>query len=101
MFEKLFVRRDLRRILEEVPDAQDALRAASREDLIAFHRTLGRYIRNGFREGRYPALQTYCHRRFGADYAEYEHLSFDALSSIAIEKMWELVQKESGTLPRK
>ena len=80
------MRRDIRRIIASLtPERREELRAISETDLIRFHHSLGRGLRNSFRHGRFLGLSAFCHarvRRSG------EPLSFDALSSVAIREVW-------------
>ncbi len=81
---------DVRQIVDSLtPEQRESLRATPEADLVRFHRTLGRGLRNGFRSGRFPALSAYCHaavRESGTT------LSFDTLSSVAVREVWRSLQ---------
>ncbi len=90
----LQMRRDIRRIARDMNDEDRAyIRSRTDRDLVTLHRTLGGYIRNGFRHGKFPWLFSYCDasvRESG------EPMSFDALSSVAILEIWKYLKAAAG-----
>ncbi len=84
------LRRDVRRILRELPPEDRArLRATPECELIGFHLGFGMGLRNGFRHGEFPGLLRHCLR---AVERSGEPMSFDALSSAAIRELWRSLQ---------
>ncbi len=92
LLKKLMLERDLKNVLQKlsVGDLQQ-LKNTPKEKLILFHRTLGLYLRNQFRSGRYRWLCRYCHKVIEERETP---LSFDALSSVAIELIWDRIQQK-------
>jgi len=88
-----FVRREIRKIINGLGNDKEVLRGTPREKLLKFHRGFGMYLRSSFREGRFGALRSYCERIVSQSG---ERMSFDALSSVATEKIWEVLQSEKG-----
>jgi hypothetical protein len=90
----LLVRYDTWRILRMMT-AEDraALRAMMEWELICCHHTFGRYLRNGFRGGKFPWLCLRCRRVVDASY---EPMSFDALSSAAIREIWKTLRQDKA-----
>jgi hypothetical protein len=87
------MRTDVEEILGGMPpEDRERLRAMSQDDLILLHHALGMELRNAFRANRFPGLSAYCH---AAVEESGEPLSFDALSSVAIRKIWRILQKSA------
>ena len=81
---------DIRQIIDSLtPEQRESLRTTPEADLIRFHRTLGRGLRNSFRSGRFLGLSAHCH---AAVRDSGEPLSFDALSSVAVREVWRSLQ---------
>ena len=81
---------DIRQIIDSLtPEQRESLRTTPEADLIRFHRTLGRGLRNGFRSGRFPALSAHCH---AAVRVSGTPMSFDAISSVAVREVWRSLQ---------
>jgi hypothetical protein len=87
-------RREVRRIVRALTEEDRAfIRSRTASDLISLHFTLGGYIRNGFRSGKFPGLFSYCDasvRQSG------EPMSFDALSNVALHEIWKHVKAIAG-----
>jgi hypothetical protein len=92
LVKKLMLERDLRMILRKLPaEDRQRLKSTPKEKLILFHRTFGMYLRNQFRTGRYRWLSRHCHAVIEERKVQ---LSFDALSSVAIELIWDRLQRK-------
>lgn len=85
------MRRDVRSIIRTLSkEDRKLVRETPKEQLIRFHRSLGMGIRNEFRSGKYRSLALYCH---GIIDKRGEQVSYDELSSVAIEIIWEKLQE--------
>ena len=81
---------DIRRLIRDLtPESRELLRATTNTDLVRFHRGYGRYLRNSFRAGRFPALLAHCHQTVTQSG---QTMSFDALSSVALLEVWQALQ---------
>ena len=66
------------------------IRVTPEANLLLFHDTLGRFLRNSFRQGRFRGLSLYC--RSMVEQSGQLLLSFDALSSVALREIWLALQ---------
>ena len=77
---------DIRQIVDSLtPEQRESLRTTPETELVRFHRSLGRGLRNCFRSGRFPALSAHCHAAMRTSGTP---LSFDALSTVAVREVW-------------
>jgi hypothetical protein len=96
---KLFrpmVMRDIRKIIREMGDSRHQLRKTPKAELIKFHRGLGRWLRNGFRGGQFGFLSADSIRILRE---RGEPKSFDGISSVALEQIWDELQKSKYSPP--
>jgi hypothetical protein len=85
------MRPDVRAIIKTLSVGDRKLvRDTPKDRLIRFHRGWGMGLRNAFRAGRYRWLALYGN---GVIEKSGEQLSFDALSSVAIDLIWEKLQE--------
>ena len=81
---------DIQRIIRDLtPESRELLRTTANTDLIRFHHDYGRYLRNSFRAGRFPALLAHCHQTITQSG---QPMSFDALSTAALLEIWKAIQ---------
>ena len=84
-------KRDIRKVISQMGEEASRVRDLRKEELIRLHHGLGRYLRNSFRQRRYGALfltSSWHVQKSG------QPMSFDAISSAAIEKIWQVLQME-------
>jgi Domain of unknown function (DUF6794) len=75
---------DIAAILEEMgPEARQSMRAMTESDLSRLHHGYGTWLRNQFRQGKFPHLFRFCDLRMTP-----ETRSFDAISGVAIPEIW-------------
>ena len=72
-------------------DSRNEIRNLSKDDLWKLHRGLGLTLRNNFRKGSYLSLYSYSRMVIKS---RGEQMSFDDISAVACEKIWEELQKE-------
>ncbi len=90
LFRPLVIR-DIRVIIREIGDFRHPFRETPKNELIKFHHMLGMSLRNNFRGGRFRALFADSYRRVRE---RGEDQSFDSISSVALEQVWDELQKK-------
>jgi len=85
-----FVQRDIKKIIHKLGSEKEVIRVTPKKELIRFHRSLGLFLRNSFRRNRFIILRSYCS---SVVTKSGEPMSFDALSSVAIEEIWKALQE--------
>jgi len=94
------VREDIRAVASSLrPTDREYIRNLSESELIGLHRfTLGLYLRNAFRAGRYRSLFRHCDEQETSGTR-----SFDSISITAIRLVWEYLratpEAEPGAAP--
>jgi hypothetical protein len=85
-------KRDIDKLIERLtPEDRQSIRKMAESDLYRLHHGYGTWLRNQFRAGQFPDLFRFCHQ----DIAR-EHLSFDAISSVAIRELWRCLRSGGG-----
>jgi hypothetical protein len=90
------VTRDIRKIIREMGDSRQQLRETPKNELIRFHRGLGMWLRNNFRGGQFGVLSAESIRILRE---RGEPKSFDGISSVALEQIWEELQQSKYSPP--
>ena len=82
-----WMRRDVRRIIASLSTSdREMIYSAAEAGLARFHLSLGMFLWNEFRAGRFGGLQGHC--RHGVE-SSGTPMSFDALSAAAIHEIWQ------------
>jgi hypothetical protein len=77
-------RRDIEALIELLkPEDRQAISAMAESDLILLHHGYGTWLRNQFRQNKFPDLASFCLARTTP-----ETRSFDEFSAIAILEIW-------------
>jgi hypothetical protein len=82
------VRQEIEKLVDMLtPELHKFFLGSSESDLIKLHRGYGMWLRNQFRQNAYPHLFRFCSAQVPR-----EHLSFDAISGVAIRLIWRHLQ---------
>ncbi len=77
-------RRDIEALIELLkPEDRQSLRDMTERDLIRLHHGYGTWLRNQFRQNKFPDLFRFCSAKTTPDTR-----SFDEISEIAIREIW-------------
>jgi hypothetical protein len=77
-------RRDIEALIELLkPEGRQSFRAMTEAELIRLHFSYGMWLRNQFRQNKFPALFRFCSEKTTPDTR-----SFDEISSLAIHEIW-------------
>ena len=86
-------RRDIETLIERLkPEDRQAISAMAESDLILLHFGYGMWLRNQFRQNKFPDLVRFCDARTTP-----ETRSFDEFSAIAIHEIWRRLRSNNIT----
>jgi hypothetical protein len=84
-------RRDIETLIDLLkPEDRQFIRDLEESELIRLHRGYGTWLRNQFRQNRFPDLFRLCYARTTP-----ENRSFDEISEIAIREIWHYLRSSS------